>query len=182
MIRTNWLLQAALLAIVLCFSTFAVAQEEGEATETPQPPDTEQTDGLVFSAPVIVDGEELFRLRGSSALPASERVADVAERIVEIARSSENETVTTELTQSEWGLIIRAEGRDITLVTQADADMEQMDLSVVARLQAQAIEEAIVRYRGDRTDEARVSSAFEALAWTFGFALFALLLFWIRRL
>ena len=51
-------------------------------------PETGEAQGLqddVFAAPVVVDGETLFFVRGFSALPATERAAKVEERILEIA-------------------------------------------------------------------------------------------------
>ena len=45
---------------------------------------TEEREDPEFVAPVIVDGEELFVVRGSSALPATERADKVAERLSEV--------------------------------------------------------------------------------------------------
>ena len=41
----------------------------------------------------MVDGEELFNLRGSSALPAAERVEIVQDRIIEAAEESDSQVI-----------------------------------------------------------------------------------------
>ena len=65
---------------------------------------------------------------------------------------------------------------------QADADHEQMDIEVLAGLQAEAIEIAIVKYREARSSEGRVDSALAAVAWTAIFALVSYFFFAKRRI
>ena len=61
-----------------CATLHAYAQDA-----EPEAPESDAVGEDVFVMPVIIDGEELFNLRGSSALPAAERVEIVQDRIIE---------------------------------------------------------------------------------------------------
>ena len=66
--------------------------------------DTEQSSNDVFVAPVIVDGETLFFVRGFTALPASERAAKIERRILEIAQLPKFIELDYEVQRNEFGL------------------------------------------------------------------------------
>ncbi len=166
-----------LLALCLWGMPLAQAQQAPEDA----PPTEETAENLVFSAPVIVDGEELFLVRGSSALPANERAESVSTRIISMAESSESSAVTIEIRDTDLGKTIFANGKMITVTTDADSEMEQMDMDVLSALHGQAIEQAILLYRADRSDDARVGSVLEALVWTALFALVAGLVVKLRN-
>ncbi|MBE1285547.1 MAG: mechanosensitive ion channel [Rhodobacteraceae bacterium] len=134
-----------------------------------------------FLSAVTLDGEELFVIRGSSALPANERAAHVEERLLEIAESSDALDVTVEVRRNEFGREIRVDGLIATITTQADAEYEQFELDVLASLQADAIKAAIIAYRDARTEEALVQSAFSALAWSVGFLVISVAFFMRRK-
>ncbi len=165
---------AATLILLLSAPVWAqeISQEEIEA-------ENEQSDA--FMAPVIVDGETLFRLRGSSALPAPERAAQVQENIIGVAESSDAEDVEVSFENSELGILILADGVQVSIVTEADAELDQIELNVLSVLHGDAVRNAIVSYRANRTEQARVSGAIEAVAWTVGFVLFVLAILWLHR-
>ncbi len=149
-----------------------ITQEEIEA---------ENEENAAFMAPVIVDGETLFRLRGSSALPAPERATRVENNIIGVAEASDASSVEISFENSDLGILILADGVQVSIVTEADADLDQMDLNVLSVLHGDAIRDAIVSYRANRTEQARVSGAIEAVAWTVGFVLFVLAILWLHR-
>jgi len=165
---------AALVMLALSFSVSAqeVLTDEAEAEDT-------QSD--TFKAPVIVDGDILFRLRGSSALPAPERAERVQNTIIEVAETSEDTEVTITFEETDLGTRIFADGTLVSVVTEADAELDQMEVGVLSILHGDAIREAILSYRANRTEQARVSGAIEAAAWTFGFIIFVLLILWLNR-
>ncbi|WP_226688297.1 mechanosensitive ion channel family protein [Ruegeria arenilitoris] len=166
----------SLLALILCLAAPLGAQETpADIVE----PEAEETDS--FKAPVIVDGDMLFFLRGSSALPAPERAESVQNKIIEVAEASEDPSVDISFEETELGIRIRADGVIVSIVTVADADLDQMELDVLSFLHGQAIEEAILGYRANRTEQARVSGAIEAAAWTLGFAVFIVAILWMHR-
>lgn len=165
-----------IFAVFLLSVGFAWAQEE--VVEDSGPP---AVDDDVFVQAVEVDGEQLFAVRGSTALPAEERAALVAKRVVEVAEGSEATTVVMGVERGELGQAIFADGVLVSITTQADADYEQMELAVLASLHAEAIEAAILTYRANRTDEAFSHSTLTALAWSAIFALYCGILFWLRK-
>lgn len=163
------------LAITLAWVLPSLAQDTNDETSAAEP--TELVPDEAFAAPVVVDGETLFLIRGTTALPANERAARVEERIVEIAESSENVRVTTTVQKGEFGFDIQVDGLTVAVTTAADAELEQLDIEVLADLHAQAIDAAIETYRAERTTDARVDSAVAAVAWTAMFLLLSILFF-----
>ncbi|GAA6180751.1 mechanosensitive ion channel family protein [Shimia sp. NS0008-38b] len=163
-------------AFVLLSAFAALSQEE------PAPADGPPTmDDATFIQTVEVDGEPLFAVRGSTALPAEERAALVTKRITEVASSSEAVSVEMRVERSELGLSIFADNTMVSVTTQADADYEQMDVDVLAALHADSIKEAIVSYRANRTDEAFSHSTITALMWSGVFGIYCIVLFWLRK-
>ncbi|WP_170338514.1 mechanosensitive ion channel family protein [Ruegeria arenilitoris] len=152
------------------------------AQDAPQDgPEADSAAAQTFMAPVIVDGDTLFHIRGSSALPAPERAENIQDAIIKVAESSDATDVDITYQDTEIGTRILADGQMVTIVTEADAELEQMELSVLTVLHGDAIRDAIMAYRANRTDEARVSGAIEAAAWTLGFIVFVLVILWLHR-
>ncbi|WP_282120419.1 mechanosensitive ion channel family protein [Ruegeria atlantica] len=160
----------------LWFSDVVLAQET--PTESPA---SDGADSDSFVAPVIVDGDVLFQVRGSSALPAPERAEDVQDKIIEIAEASDASTVELTYEETEFGIWTLADGERVSIVTEADAELDQMELSVLSVLHGNAIKQSIEDYRANRTDRARVSGAIEAVAWTIGFVAFVVAILWVHR-
>jgi hypothetical protein len=71
------LLLLAAIAVVTCSGT-ALAQSEGAEARDASLIASERQ---VITAPVVIDGRVLFRVRGVTALPAAERAATIAQRI-----------------------------------------------------------------------------------------------------
>ncbi len=167
---------ATILWFFACVS-FLNAQETEVAPEDPAQEDLSED----FKAPVIVDGDTLFYLRGSSALPAPERVERVQNQIIQIAEASEDDKVEITFQVSDVGTEILANGTFVSIVTEADAELDQMDIRVLTLLHGDAIHDAIVAYRANRSEEARVTGAIEAIAWTIGFILFVAIILWLHK-
>ncbi|MBE1283673.1 MAG: mechanosensitive ion channel [Rhodobacteraceae bacterium] len=154
--------------LVLLLGSFVLVSAPVSAQTVPDTP-TEQSQDSDFLASVEVDGEELFVLRGSTALPARERADRVQSRIVAAAEASEAETITIQVRDAVFGKEILVDGTMVTVATEADAEFEQIELEVLAGLHAEAIEAAILQYRAARTQEALVNSAVSAFAWSVAF-------------
>ncbi len=164
------------MAAALWLSQPVEAQES--PTDTPVP---EAAESESFMAPVIIDGDVLFQVRGSSALPAPERAEEVQDKIIEIAEASDASEVTISFEETEFGTWVLVDGERVSIVTEADAELDQMELSVVSVLHGNAIKQAIEAYRLNRTEQARVSGAIEAAAWTLGFVVFIVMILWLHR-
>ncbi|MFY2824735.1 mechanosensitive ion channel family protein [Ruegeria sp. MALMAid1280] len=171
------LLHLLLATVVIVLLSTPIAAQDAPA----EPLEPEKSDTEVFKAPVIVDGDTLFFLRGSSALPASERAERVQSSIIEVAEASESPDVEIIFEQTDLGTRIRADGSIVSIVTVADAELDQMELDVLTLLHGDAIKEAIIAYRANRTEQARVSGAIEAAAWTVGFVVFIVVILWLHR-
>lgn len=161
-----------MLALPLHAQTTSTSEENLAKTELAED---------VYLAPVVIEGDELFNLRGSSALPAAERVALVEARILDVAESSEMPNVMMEIREGDFGHQIYAGIKRISTVTQADSDMEEMPLPELAGLHASAIAGAIFKYRADRTDNARVDSAIEVGMWTLAFLVYTVAMLLLRQ-
>jgi small-conductance mechanosensitive channel len=171
---TFGLLLALLLTLTVPVAPLLAQPEETTISE-------ELAENSDFLAPVMIDGEELFLVRGTSALPATKRAANVQNKLIEIAGSSDAKTVKIDIRPTDLGPAIFADGANITTVTQADAELEQIEVDVLVSLQADTISKAILKYRADRTDEARVDSAIEVALWSIAFVLFTVLMLWTRK-
>lgn len=167
--------------ICLAFALLALPASAQELKpENIAPTETEMPDSD-FASPVIVDGQELFVVRGNSALPARERAKDIQDRIIEIAEQSEEDSVKVEISNDPFGKKISVDGQTVITTTNADAENDRVDVDVLAALQAQAIEDAILQYRESRSSEARVNSSVAAAAWSAAFLLISLSFFTRRK-
>lgn len=176
-LRLAWsfLLSFALVLGSLLLPSAGMAQDDAPADGSGAGAPAVQT------APVIVDAERLFDVRGFSVLPAEERAEFVRNRIIAIALASEETFVEVDIIENEIGQQIFFDGRLVTVVTEADARLEGVGIEILTALQTEAIEKAILDYRNARTSSARVNSAIEALGWTVGFILLTVLILWRRR-
>lgn len=156
-----------------------VAQNSG--SDTPLINATEGKPDPAFIKPVVIEGVSLFSVRGTTALPANQRAKNIQKQLLAIAAASRNKFVHMETKTDELGFGIYADGELVSITTEADAEYEQVDIVVLASIQSEAIEKAILNYRAGRTDEARVQSAYEALIWTAGYAILVLILLSLRK-
>lgn len=121
------------------------------------------------TAPVVVDGVTLFRVRGISSYPAERRAGEIAKRIADVAadRAIPVESLTVQDTPS--ASIVVASGQRLFGVLPADAELEGLPHQVLARAYLARVVEAVTAYRRDR--EAA------ALGWDFGKAAIATAVF-----
>lgn len=103
------------------------------------------------SASVTIDGNILFRVRGTSAYPAERRAQVIADRIIALAA---DETVSVESLRAaeiEGRSEIYADNQLVMNVFDADAALEHVSRQSLALLNRTRIAEAIISYRHDRT-------------------------------
>lgn len=152
-----------------------------EAPEPDKAPPPSVAEDIQSSAPVIVDGETVFVVRGMSALPAEERATQIADNIVSAA---ENPSVS-----SDWLELIVEEDRHgiyvgdqlIVEIFEADAEIESVDRSVLAEANMNAIGEAIDNYRQDRTSKDLLRNLMVAAVGTALFLLLIVVMRWVGR-
>ncbi len=178
-----YVLASALLLGFLIPDNSVAQQREREPEPALSTAESAELDNssTVYVAPVVVDGETLFSVRGSTALPADERAEKIAKRILDLATLPAEEPVKFSVESHVFGRAVLANGKMVTVTTKADAELEKMDIDVLAALHAEAIQAVIDKYKEDRTDDARVESTLFAVGWTIAFVLATLVLFKGRR-
>jgi len=137
---------AALLLVVAAAVRPAPAQERAAAVDGPLPAEAASS----ASAAVLVDGEDLFRIRGASALPAEQRAREIARRIVAAARDPQVSPDSLRIVPVELGLDLVAGRHRLLTILNADAQLEQMATREFAAACQMRIAQTIRNYRADR--------------------------------
>jgi len=132
----------------------------------------------VETAPVLVDGETLFRVRGISARPAGVRADAIAGRIRDLARDPSLPLEELVVRSADARSEIVAGSRLLMSVSDADAALEGVDRTAVAETYADRIRQAVETYRRDRSTRHLTRAIAYALVASL---LFALAL-WLLRL
>lgn len=112
-----------------------------------------------LTAPVIVDGRALFRVRGASSHPASVRADAISRRIVASAADSSFDPDALRLESRPRAIDIMAAQLRLMSVVDADATLEGVDPPTLAAMHAQRIRDAILQFRVDRSPEAIQAAA-----------------------
>jgi small-conductance mechanosensitive channel len=131
--------------MLLAVSPFAAVR----AQDAP-PAILEAPEGEIPTAPVRIDDQVLFRLRGLSSFPAEERAAVVSARIVAAARDVTITPDAIAVVPSPLGFEIRAGDTLLVTVSPADAAVEAVRTEALAATHGQRIRQAIANYRADR--------------------------------
>jgi small-conductance mechanosensitive channel len=135
----------------------------------------------VGTAPVVVDGATLFRVRGVSSFPAEARARGIEDRVKAVAadRTIAPDSIHTVETGSFTRIL--AGNVAIVMIVDADADLEQIGRPELAAALVMRIRQAIVDYRAARSPAALQRAAVSALTATLLFASALLVLRWLWR-
>jgi small-conductance mechanosensitive channel len=155
------------LFLLTAFSGVAFSQESQPAVEN-------------ATAPVMLDGETLFELRGSSSFPAEMRANRVAGRIVAAAESPSYSSANLTLRPVDSGYELRSGSYAIFSIYEADARVEDLEIEIYAETIRKRVAAAIEAYREARSSKGVGYAILLALAATLVFGLFlvALKLLW----
>lgn len=132
-------------------------------------------------APVIVDGNVLFYVPGSTSYPAAERAGAISKRILKAASDRSVPSDSVKVVTEEDQLKIFAGKEFIMLVSKADAEAEKMDRLILARWIQQKTKTAIVSYRYERTGPVLLRKFLFALGAALLLAATMFLLLWLVR-
>ncbi len=102
------------------------------------------------TAPVVVDGDTLFMVRGVSAYPAERRALEIAGRIRDFASDRSLQVDSLQVQDGPLGTKVTAAGRTLFAVVDADAGLEGVSRQVLAEVYRQRAMQAVGRYRADR--------------------------------
>ena len=164
---------------VLTLAPLALAADERPAGESQS--QSADSEAEVPSAPVMIDGRALFRVRGTSSFPAERRAAGIAERIKAVA---DDRTVSPDAVrgvETEIGTAIFGGRERVMVVFEADARLESLQRKTLAELLVNTIREAVASYRQARTREALLRSAAYAAVATVLLAALVTLVVWVSR-
>ena len=156
-----------------------LVQPAGAAAEDPTKVD--ETEGDALSAWVVIDGNAMFRVRGTYGFPAEERAAAIAGRIAALAADRHVPADAVRSEEIEHGSAIVADGRRLMVVFDADASSESLDRKALAAHIVNSIARAVADYRQARSREALLRSAAYAAVATALLATLGTLVAWASR-
>jgi small-conductance mechanosensitive channel len=159
------------LAFKLLVSLVLLWPALSSALTTESSPDAEDS---TLVAPVVLDGEVLFRLRGQSAIPARYRANQVKERIIQVADDPGLDPADIRVETMEDRVALMIGDQRLVLLFPADAEIEQIPLTLVANAARDRIVHAVKQYRELRSRD-RLLRNTGILA---GITILAALLFW----
>jgi small-conductance mechanosensitive channel len=146
-----------------------------------QQPADRGTDSETVTAPVELDGDVLFTVRGVSSFPAAERARRVQEQIVAVAADLAIPVEAVRIVEVADTTRIQAGDRIILTIFDADASIEQVNRADLARAHGARVQQAIGVYRAARSPAALRRAAAQIALATLGFAVVAILFFWFWR-
>jgi small-conductance mechanosensitive channel len=132
-------------------------------------------------APVKVDGNILFSVRGFPAISAEGRANAIAERIKAVARDSRIPTSSIIPVESELGTSILAGNQRLMVVFDADAQQTSIPRGALAEFIVSKIQSAVTDYRHARARQALSRSAARAGVATAILVALIALIFWLSR-
>lgn len=103
------------------------------------------------AAPVVIDGYELFTLRGITSYPADERATIIRRNIIAAARDTAVTPADVHTVEAAGRTRILAGETPLLSVIDLDGDFEGVDRRILADTFSGKIAEAIFRYRTDRS-------------------------------
>ncbi len=157
-------------------ATPMMAAETSAAAETPaEMAVSEEVMREAPLAPVILDGETLFKVRGVSAYPAERRADEIAARIEALADNPAFQADSLTVSELPDATAIFAGSQRLFMLFNADAVLEGVERDTLAHAYRQRIREAIEAYRQERTPDALIRDALYIAAASLGFAFF----FWL---
>ncbi|RPI49466.1 MAG: mechanosensitive ion channel family protein, partial [Acidobacteria bacterium] len=128
-----------------------------------------EAEAEIVQAPVVIDGEVLFSVRGISVYPAEQRAQQIEARIRTLARDAGVDAASLTLEDRPEATWIVVNGRRLLIVHDADATLEGIDRHTLAEAYRARMSEAIERYRDARQPAVLWRHALFALAATLAF-------------
>ena len=150
-----------LVALLLALSSVVVHAQTSAAKAVP--PATTQTapvmpmledfakDDDIHVAPVELDGEVLFRVRGVAAQPAKVRASRIRARLIEVAENEAIDPGDIEAILDNGMYRLEIGGEEVAILLGADAQLERVPLEILVAATTGRLEESIIAYRDARS-------------------------------
>jgi small-conductance mechanosensitive channel len=165
-------LRIGILSLLLSGAVGALLAQQPAAVEEAE----------TVTAPVEVDGVDLFRVRGVSSLPAAERAQRIRNQIVAVAAAPSIAVDSLRLVERPNATAIVAGETPIMLVVEADAAVDQVGRIELATTHLDRIRRAVTDYRQARSPAVLRRSVIDALVATALAGLLIAIVFWLARL
>lgn len=120
----------------------------------------------VQTAPVVVDGRQLFVLRGITSFPAKTRAAQVRKRIIDVAGDPTFSVDKLEIKDDGDRSAIYAGDTRLVVLFDADGEVENVQRTLLAEIVKAKIADGITRYRHDRSSRVLLTNSVYALGLT----------------
>ena len=102
------------------------------------------------TAPVVIDGVELFRVRGVTAFPAGQRAREIADRLRAFADNRAIPPESLTIREAPEGTYVDGGGRPLFAVLDADASLEGVSRQVLAAVYRTRVVDAVRAFRQAR--------------------------------
>jgi len=139
----------AVFMLLALMSLDVLGGEEVSRTVAVATPEAELT-----TAPVEIDGQVLFRVRGASSYPAEQRAAAIKERIEAVAADRSFRSDGLRIDDADNTMTIVAGDRPLMVLTEADARLEHLSRQYLVSVHLKRIRQAIDDYRRMRSNDA----------------------------
>lgn len=150
-------LVAAMLAMAFLAAPPAALAQQPAAGPTAPPVET---------APVIIDGTTLFRVRGATAYPAERRAERIRTTIIEVAGDTSIGLDEFNVEHLDDRSTISVRGRPIVNIYEVDAQVESLDRNLLSQVYLGRILEVVADYREARSGGTLLRNAAFMLAIT----------------
>jgi small-conductance mechanosensitive channel len=175
--------RSVVLAMAIAAFAFQPVGARAQQASAPAGAAEAQLEESIVTAPVTIDGVELFRVRGISSYPAPARAQAIAGRIAALAANPAFNPDGLRIEESELASQILADLQLVIGVFDIDGRTEGVRRQLLASLYVTSIRKAIVAYRADRIPSALQKSAVKAsTATAFAIAVLIAILWTWRRL
>ena len=165
---------SAAVSVLFVISGTLTAQQTGEM-------DQEMMQDQKLIAPVKVDGDELFLVRGTNTFPATDRASAISKRISKAASNPSLSLDSLKILTAADHLEIYAGSEFIMNVYAGDAEVEHLSTETFANLIKRKIRTTIEVYRIARSRPVLVNRSIKALGAAVLLTVILFFLFWIFR-
>jgi hypothetical protein len=159
---------ALLLVVTLLDVSYAAEQRTS-------PPPTAAAE-MSPLAPVTLDGQVLFKVRGLSAFPAEQRASLIEERLRGIASNTSLPLDSLRVEERTDRSLVKFSDELVVMVFEADAEIEGISRQLLAETYQNRIRTGVDAYRRDRNPQILYTHALYAVGATAAFSLSVYLL------
>ncbi|MGE6915718.1 mechanosensitive ion channel family protein [Achromobacter kerstersii] len=147
-------IRVSILAVLLLILTPALCAAADDAR-----PEAASLELALETAPVEIDGQVLFNVRGLSSFPAEKRAKAITERIKSAAADASFASADLRADTVQNGTVIMAGKTPLIIVSDSDAQLEQTSRENLVAVHVLRIQQAIDEFRAARRADALLKAS-----------------------